>query len=64
MGCLDGRVAMITGWGRGIGRATALVMAQRGADIFMHDINEQGANESAERVCEAGGNACVDRGCG
>ena len=59
MGYLDGRVAMITGSGSGIGRATALIMAQRGADIVIHDINEEGANESAERVREAGGNARV-----
>jgi NAD(P)-dependent dehydrogenase (short-subunit alcohol dehydrogenase family) len=59
MGYLDGRVAMITGSGSGIGRATAVIMAQRGADIVIHDINEAGANESAALVREAGRNARV-----
>ena len=50
MGYLDGRVAMITGSGSGIGRATAIIMAERGADLIIHDINEKGAKETAERV--------------
>jgi len=36
---LSGRVALISGSGRGIGRAIALVMAERGADIVLHDID-------------------------
>src|SRR6476661_2402002 len=32
-------VALISGSGRGIGRATALIMAERGADIVVHDID-------------------------
>ncbi|MGH6954685.1 MAG: SDR family NAD(P)-dependent oxidoreductase [Alphaproteobacteria bacterium] len=47
---MDGRVAMITGSGSGIGRATALIMAARGADLVIHDINAKGAEETAERV--------------
>jgi 3-oxoacyl-[acyl-carrier protein] reductase len=59
MGYLDGRVAMITGSGSGIGRATAIIMAERGADLIIHDINEKGAKETAERVRAAGRNARV-----
>ena len=36
---LSERVALISGSGRGIGRATALIMAERGADIVVHDID-------------------------
>ncbi len=50
MGQYDGKVAMITGSGSGIGRATALIMAERGADLVIQDINEKGANETAEKV--------------
>lgn len=59
MGNLDGRVAMITGSGSGIGRATALIMAERGADIVIHDINEEGASETAALVRETGRTAGV-----
>jgi NAD(P)-dependent dehydrogenase (short-subunit alcohol dehydrogenase family) len=38
---LDGKVAVITGGASGIGKATALAMAQRGADIVLADINGQ-----------------------
>ena len=54
MGYLDGRVAMITGSGSGIGRATAIIMAERGADLVVHDINEEGANETAEQIRSLG----------
>ena len=50
MGQLDGKVALITGSGSGIGRATASIMAKRGADIVIQDINESGANETAAQV--------------
>ena len=46
----EGRVALITGSGSGIGRATARIMAERGADIIVHDINAAGAQETAEQV--------------
>ena len=35
---LDGKVALITGSGGGMGRSHALLMAERGADIIIHDI--------------------------
>ena len=50
MGILDGKVALITGSGSGIGRATASIMAKRGADIVIQDINESGASETAAQV--------------
>lgn len=59
MGQFDGKIAMITGSGSGIGRATALIMAGRGADLVIHDVNEKGANETAEKVKALGRKAKV-----
>lgn len=59
MGNLAGRVAMITGGGSGIGRATALIMAGRGADIAVVDLNGAGAEETAARVRALGRRALV-----
>ena len=39
MGKLDGQVALVTGSGRGLGRAYALHLAQLGADVVINDIN-------------------------
>jgi NAD(P)-dependent dehydrogenase (short-subunit alcohol dehydrogenase family) len=47
---LSQRVALISGAGRGIGRATALVMAERGADIIVHDVDEAGVFRVAAEV--------------
>ncbi len=49
---LEGKTALITGSGRagGMGRSHAVLMAERGADVIVHDINEDGANETAELV--------------
>ncbi len=56
---LEGRVALITGSGGGMGRSHAVLMAERGADIVVHDIKEDGANETAEMVREQGRTARV-----
>ncbi|MAG36374.1 MAG: hypothetical protein CL878_09035 [Dehalococcoidia bacterium] len=54
---LTGRVALITGAGGGIGRATALRLAQAGARIAAVDLRLVDARETAEVVSGAGGEA-------
>ena len=46
----DGKVAWITGSGRGMGRAHAELMASRGASIVVHDVLETEAQETAEAL--------------
>ena len=50
---LEDKIVLITGAGSGIGRATAIAMAQAGAHVVCADINETAANESAKLVAES-----------
>src|ERR1051326_1952071 len=59
MGRLDDRVAIITGSGRGIGRATALRFAEEGAAIVVNDVDPEPAEETAEEIRKNGGRATV-----
>lgn len=58
---LTGRVAVVTGAGSGIGRASAQVLAAAGAAVVCADINEEAANETASVIARAGGRAAAHR---
>ena len=51
---LEGKVAFVTGGARGIGRGIALVLAARGVDIAVADLNLDGANEVANELTQLG----------
>src|ERR1700752_1979042 len=55
---LEGRIALVTGAGSGIGRATAALFANEGAQVVVNDVNR----EAAEATLKAMGNA-RERGC-
>jgi NAD(P)-dependent dehydrogenase (short-subunit alcohol dehydrogenase family) len=52
---LDGKVVLVSGTARGIGRAVALELAARGARVFGCDLDVEGSDETVRLVREAGG---------
>ncbi len=57
MGQLDGKVAIVTGGGSGIGRATVLALASAGAKVLVTDVDDAGGQATAASVTAAGGTA-------
>jgi NAD(P)-dependent dehydrogenase (short-subunit alcohol dehydrogenase family) len=55
MGRLDGKVALITGGGSGIGRATAMLFAGEGAKVVVADISPERGEETVRAIRESGG---------
>lgn len=53
----EGKVALITGGGSGIGRATAIGFASEGAKVVIDDINSEGGEETLRMIKSAGGEA-------
>src|ERR671910_532797 len=50
MGVLDGKVAIVTGSARGIGRATAELLAEHGASVLINDLDGDVAEEAAGQI--------------
>ncbi|MBB1029499.1 SDR family oxidoreductase [Dietzia sp. SLG310A2-38A2] len=61
MGTLDGKAAIVSGSGRGIGREIAMKLASEGAGVVVNDLDEGPAHETVTAITEAGGRAvaCV-----
>jgi NAD(P)-dependent dehydrogenase (short-subunit alcohol dehydrogenase family) len=55
----SGKVALITGGGGGISRATSLGFAERGPKVVVVDLDRAAVEASAEIVRQRGGDACV-----
>ena len=56
---LDGRVVVVTGSGRGLGRSYAQALAAAGAAVVVNDVDAEAAAETARLVTDAGGRAAV-----
>ena len=62
MGLIDGKVAILTGAGRGIGAATAKLFGAEGAAVVVSDLDPTPAEETAAAIRNAGGKAIVVSG--
>src|SRR4051812_10880888 len=60
-GSFSGKVAFVTGGGTGIGRAAALAFAREGANVVVADISEEGNQETAQMIEDAGAQAVAVR---
>ena len=54
---LGGKSALVTGGGRGIGRGISMILASRGAEVCVSDIDADSAEQVAAEINEGGGNA-------
>jgi len=59
---LNGKTALVTGAGSGIGRGVAQVLAKNGAAVAAVDVNVAGGNETAQSITKAGGKATFIEG--
>lgn len=61
-GILDGKAALVTGGGSGIGRATAIAMAREGARVAVSDLSKDGIEETVAMINAAGGQSIAIQG--
>jgi 3-oxoacyl-[acyl-carrier protein] reductase len=54
---LEGKVALVTGSGRGVGRSIALKLASEGAFVVVNDLDDEAAVATRRAICAAGGEA-------
>jgi len=59
MGLVEGKVAIVTGSGRGIGKDTVIKLAKEGASVVVNDIDADVAQEVVDEIKSAGGDAVL-----
>ena len=61
MGILDGKAAVVTGGGRGIGRGHCLHLAEQGASVIVNDIDLDEAKQVVQEISDKGGKASASQ---
>ena len=62
MGLMDGKVAIVTGAGRGIGRGEAIELAREGAGVVVNELDAEVGQAVVDEIVAAGGEAVLDTG--
>jgi NAD(P)-dependent dehydrogenase (short-subunit alcohol dehydrogenase family) len=62
MGLMDGKVAIVTGAGRGIGRGEAIELAREGARVVVNELDPDVGSAVVDEIVAAGGEAVLDSG--
>ena len=62
MGLMDGKVAIVTGAGRGIGRGEVLELARQGARVVVNELDAEAGKTVVDEVAALGGEAVLDTG--